>query len=74
MRKTMRNVMIVVPVLITNCHVLLKPKSGPVIAQTMMMPAAPAKVAGRPEAFAVHLAKLVNQEVDFVGLITLHQF
>jgi hypothetical protein len=33
MRKTIKNVMMVVPVLITSCHVSLKPKIGPVTAQ-----------------------------------------
>ena len=30
----MRNVTIVVPVLMTSCHVSLKPNSGPVMIQT----------------------------------------
>jgi hypothetical protein len=68
MRKTMRKVTMVVPVLMTSCHVSEKPKSGPVTAQTMMTSTASAKVAGRPVARAVHLAKRVNQCVDFVGL------
>ena len=33
-RNTIRNVTIVVPVLMTSCHVSLKPNSGPVTAQT----------------------------------------
>src|SRR5687767_5461908 len=34
MRKTIRNVTIVVPVLITSCHVLEKPNRGPLAAQS----------------------------------------
>src|SRR3954467_9319707 len=40
MRKTIRNVTIVVPVLITSCHVLLKLKIGPVNPHTTMIPQA----------------------------------
>jgi hypothetical protein len=35
-----------------------------------MIAAAMAKAAGRPVARAVHLAKLVNHEFDFVGRIS----
>jgi len=34
MRNTIKNVTIVVPVLITSCHVSEKPKSGPKMSQT----------------------------------------
>src|ERR1044071_5150729 len=71
MRKTIRNVTMVVPVLMTSCHVSLKPKRGPVTAQTMMVPAAMAKARGGAAARAVHLAKFVNHVVDFDGLIYL---
>ena len=43
MRKTIRKVTMVVPVLMTSCHVSEKPKSGPVAAQTRMTPRAVAK-------------------------------
>src|SRR5829696_2743329 len=68
MRKTIRKVTMVVPVLMTSCQVSEKPKSGPVTAQTTTTPAATAKAGGRPVARAVHLAKRVNHEVDFDGL------
>ena len=55
------------PVLITSCHVSLKPKSGPVAAQTTTMPKATANVAGRPDARDVDLVSFVNQLVDLVG-------
>src|ERR1044071_514758 len=70
MRNTIRKVTMVVPVLITSCHVSLKPKSGPVSAQTTMVADAIKKAAGRPVARAVHLAKRVKRERDFVGLIS----
>src|SRR5262245_64952485 len=67
----MRNVTIVVPVLMTNCHVSLKPKTGPVPAQTMITVTATRKATGRPVARAVHLAKRVNQDLDLVGRIVV---
>src|SRR5690242_20055944 len=69
MRNTIRKVIIVVPVLMTSCQVSLKPKRGPVQAQPRMRATAPTNVAGRPVARAVHFAKRVNHEVDFVGRI-----
>src|SRR5215468_3535579 len=71
MRKTIKNVTIVVPVLMTNCHVSLKPKTGPVPAQTMITVTATRKATGRPVARAVHLAKRENQDLDFVGRIVV---
>ena len=56
-RNTMRNVMIVVPVLITSCHVSLKPNMGPVTAQTTMIVTAVTKANGCPVAQAAHFAK-----------------
>ena len=47
-RKTIRKVTIVVPVLMTNCHVSLKPKSGPVNAHTTTTSPASMNVWGRP--------------------------
>ena len=49
--------MIVVPVLITNCHVSLNLNIGPVTPQTTMIKAAVMNAAGWPVARAVHLAK-----------------
>src|SRR5215813_9230649 len=70
-RKTMRNVTIVVPVLMTNCHVSLKPKTGPVPAQTTITVTATRNATGRPVTRAVHLAKRVNQDLDLVGRIVV---
>ncbi|GLS73047.1 hypothetical protein GCM10007890_50620 [Methylobacterium tardum] len=42
----------VVPVLISNCHVSEKPKSGPLTAQARITAMLAAKVSGRPEARA----------------------
>src|SRR4029453_274474 len=47
----------VVPVLITSCHVSEKPKSGPLIAHTKTTPAARIKVDARPAASDVLLAR-----------------
>src|SRR5215831_6413213 len=55
----------------TNCHVSLKPKTGPVPAQTMITMTATRKATGRPVARAVHLAKRVNQDLDLVGRIVV---
>ena len=67
MRNTIRKVTIVVPVLMTSCQVSLKPKSGPVSAHSAMTAHAATNATGRPAAFAVHLAKRVNQVRDRVG-------
>ena len=40
---------IVVPVLITSCHVSLKPNSGPVAAPTTMTPTASVNTGGLPQ-------------------------
>ena len=45
-RKTIRKVTMVVPVLMTSCQVSLKWKSGPVTAQTRMTTTARPKVEG----------------------------
>src|SRR5215831_16277473 len=57
----------------TSCHVSLKPKTGPVPAQTTITMTATRKAIGRPVARAVHLAKRVNQDLDFVGRIVVLQ-
>src|ERR1700760_1535193 len=61
MRKTIRKVTIVVPVLMRSCQVSLNPNSGPVIAHTATTATAKRKVAGRPEIREVATASLANQ-------------
>src|SRR5215470_4531015 len=58
MRKTIRNVTIVVPVLITSCHVSENLKSGLVAAHTTMIPAAIANAIALP----VHLVTAVEKD------------
>ena len=53
----MRNVTIVVPVLITSCHVELKWNSGPVAAHTTTTSNATANADGCPAASAMRCAK-----------------
>jgi uncharacterized membrane protein len=53
-RNTMRNVMMVVLVFITNCQVSLNSNIGPVTAQTKMISTERTKVAGCPAAPEVH--------------------
>ena len=65
-RKTIRKVTMVVPVLIMSCHVSLYSKMGPVRAQIATMPAAIVKAAGRPAARDVFFANLTNHEVEFI--------
>jgi hypothetical protein len=48
-RKTIRNVMMVVLVLMINCHVSLNPNNGPVAAQITITETAIRKVPGRPD-------------------------
>src|SRR5690242_13781191 len=69
MRKTMRNVTIVVAVLITSCQVSLNPKIGPETPQTTMIATAAMNVTGLPVLMAVHLAKRENSDLGFVGFI-----
>ncbi len=52
-RKTIRKVTIVVPVLITSCQVSEKPNSGPVAAQTTTTSAAVRNAQGDPTALEV---------------------
>src|SRR5215207_9067495 len=56
-RKTIRNVTIVVPVLITSCHVSEKPKRGPVTIQTTMTVTARANAIELPDASVAACAK-----------------
>src|SRR5262245_128871 len=69
MRKTIRKVTMVVPVLMTSCQVSLYPKNGPVTAHTKITPTATPKAAGRPVAREVVLARRVNHDWDFTGRI-----
>ena len=50
MRKTIKKVTIVVPVLIINCQVSENPNSGPAMAQTKIVAIAMIKVRGFPVA------------------------
>src|SRR5688500_17345109 len=69
MRKTIKKVMIVVPVLMTSCQVSLNPKSGPVTAHATTTETAIMNVTGLPVTLAVNFAKRENQDLDLVGLI-----
>ncbi len=60
-KKTIRNVTIVVPVLMTSCQVSLKPNKRTVIAQTSTTATASRKVVGRPEIREVATASRANQ-------------
>ncbi len=61
----------VVPVFITNCHVSLNPKNGPVIAQTIMISTASTKVIGRPEIRDVFFANCVNEGFELAIELSL---
>src|SRR5437762_2277899 len=70
MRNTIKNVMMVVPVLMTSCQVLLKWKIGPVTAQRATTPSAARNACGRPVARAVALEQVVKKLlVVLIGLI-----
>src|SRR5688572_16813353 len=69
MRNTIKKVMMVVPVFITNCQVSLKPNRGPLTAQTTIISTATTNVAGLPAIRDVHFANRENHDFDFVGLI-----
>src|SRR5437870_11931059 len=62
-RKTIRNVTIVVPVLITSCQVSEKPNYGSVTSQATMISAAARKAIGCPAACEVHLEKREKGDV-----------
>ena len=60
--------MIVVLVLMTNCQVSLKLKSGPVSPQVTIISSATKKVEGRPARNAAAFARRLNQErFSFIG-------
>src|SRR4030095_3679465 len=65
----MRNVMIVVPVLITSCHVSLKPKNGPVIAHTTTRPTAITATNGRAAKRAAVLAQCAYHDLVLIASI-----
>jgi hypothetical protein len=69
MRKTIKKVMIVVPVLMTSCQVSLNPNIGPMTAQTKIIETAMINVTGLPVILAVDFANRENHDLDFVGLI-----
>src|SRR4029434_5369336 len=71
MRNTIKKVTIVVAVFITNCHVSLNLNNGPVITHASTTATATIKVTGLPVTRDVHFANLVNQDLDFGGLISL---
>src|SRR6202035_2862492 len=60
MRKTMRKVTTVVPVLMTSCQVSLKLKIGPVTAQVTTTAVARKKMAGFPQKSEAWRAKRPN--------------
>src|SRR4051812_1098422 len=60
-KNTIKLVMIVVVVLMMSCQVSLKPKIGPLMAQTMTQPSAMMNAIGCPTAFAMAPAKRENQ-------------
>src|SRR6478736_3830176 len=60
MRKTIRNVTMVVPVLITSCQVSEKWKNGPVTIHTRTVPRARAKTQARPASREVTFATSAN--------------
>jgi hypothetical protein len=62
MRKTMRKVTIVVPVLMTSCHVSLNWKMGPVIAHVATTSTASTNVPGRPTRRDVAFESRVKRE------------
>ncbi len=68
MRKTIRKVTMVVPVLMMSCQVSLKPKIGPVTAQATMTRRARPKVVGWPAARAVAFANRWNDSAMFIPL------
>lgn len=70
-RNTMRNVTIVVPVLMTNCQVSVKPNSGPVPTQTTIVNPARPNVRGWPAEWAIFLAIRANAELRYVDRLNV---
>ena len=71
MRNTIRNVTIVVPVLMTSCHVSENPNKGPLAAQTTTIAQLAMKVRGEPAPRATPLEAAVNIWDRFIGLFTV---
>jgi hypothetical protein len=67
MRKTVKNVMMVVPVLTTSCQVSLNRNKGPVTSPRRITPTARLNVDGLPVTRAVAFARRVNRDPDLVG-------
>ncbi len=67
MMNTIRKVTIVVAVFMTNCHVSLKWKIGPVIAHAAISAAAKVNMIGRPVMRAAHLVKCEYHAVRFIS-------
>src|SRR6476659_321009 len=65
MIKTMRKVMIVVPVLMTSCHVSEYLNIGPVRAQMMITRNAIISAAGRPVALVTLVEKVLYRRAHF---------
>jgi hypothetical protein len=71
MRKTIRNVTMVVPVLITSCHVSENPKNGPEIAQTTTVPRARAKTQALPTSREPTFATSANSLLKTPGFLVV---
>jgi hypothetical protein len=68
-KNTIRNVTMVVPVLITSCHVSEKPKNGPEIAQTTTVPRARAKTQALPTSREPTFATSANSLLKTPGFL-----
>ena len=68
MRNTIKNVTIVVPVLMTSCHVSEKPNKGPLTPQATTIAQLATKVRGEPAPRATPLEAAVNIWDRFIDL------
>src|SRR4030066_760700 len=66
---TIRNVIIVVLVLITSCHVSLNPKIGPVTTHAIIINTARINTLGCPVAWEAQVAKRANRDVGYLCVI-----
>jgi hypothetical protein len=66
---TIRNVIIVVLVLITSCHVSLNPKMGPVTTHAIIINAARINALGCPVVWEAQVAKRANRDETFFFVI-----
>ncbi|MFM2296549.1 MAG: hypothetical protein RL117_256 [Verrucomicrobiota bacterium] len=71
MRNTIKKVMMVVPVLITNCQVSLKENKGPVMTQVRMIATAKTNVRGRPQKRDAVLANPEYQEFVLIRCVRM---